>query len=60
VTTGAVLDEPLARLTGYTLGEHAVNGFLSGSAVIRLPRPSETTSVAATSPGAMRKARATT
>jgi peptidoglycan/LPS O-acetylase OafA/YrhL len=27
VTTGAVLDEPLAASTGFTLGEHAVNGF---------------------------------
>ncbi|MGE7418036.1 acyltransferase family protein [Methylobacterium tarhaniae] len=31
VTTGAILDEPLARLTGYTLGEHAVNGFFAVS-----------------------------
>ncbi|MGX7707320.1 acyltransferase family protein [Methylobacterium sp. Gmos1] len=31
VTTGHVLDEPLARLTGYTLGEHAVNGFFAVS-----------------------------
>ncbi|KMO13602.1 acyltransferase family protein [Methylobacterium indicum] len=31
VTTGAVLDEPLAHLTGYTLGEHAVNGFFAVS-----------------------------
>ncbi|TGD92745.1 acyltransferase family protein [Methylobacterium nonmethylotrophicum] len=31
VTTGAVLDEPLTRLTGYTLGEHAVNGFFAVS-----------------------------
>jgi peptidoglycan/LPS O-acetylase OafA/YrhL len=29
VTTGAVDDEPLARLTGFTLGEHAVNGFFA-------------------------------
>ncbi|RDJ21517.1 acyltransferase [Bosea caraganae] len=29
VTTGAVEDEPLARLTGFTLGEHAVNGFFA-------------------------------
>ncbi len=29
VTTGEVLDEPLARLTGFTLGEHAVNGFFA-------------------------------
>jgi peptidoglycan/LPS O-acetylase OafA/YrhL len=27
VTTGAVADEPLAAWTGFTLGEHAVNGF---------------------------------
>lgn len=27
VTTGVVMDEPLAALTGFTLGEHAVNGF---------------------------------
>jgi peptidoglycan/LPS O-acetylase OafA/YrhL len=27
VTTGAVMDEPLAAWTGFTLGEHAVNGF---------------------------------
>ena len=27
VTTGAVMDEPLAASTGFTLGEHAVNGF---------------------------------
>lgn len=27
VTTGAVPDEPLAAATGFTLGEHAVNGF---------------------------------
>ncbi|MCJ2013769.1 acyltransferase family protein [Methylobacterium sp. J-076] len=31
VTTGAVSDEPLARATGYTLGEHAVNGFFAVS-----------------------------
>lgn len=31
VTTGALLDEPLARSTGYTLGEHAVNGFFAVS-----------------------------
>ncbi len=31
VTTGALLDEPLAHLTGYTLGEHAVNGFFAVS-----------------------------
>lgn len=31
VTTGQVLDEPLAHLTGYTLGEHAVNGFFAVS-----------------------------
>ncbi|MCF4128613.1 acyltransferase family protein [Methylobacterium sp. SyP6R] len=31
VTTGAVLDEPLMHLTGYTLGEHAVNGFFAVS-----------------------------
>lgn len=31
VTTGAVADEPLHRLTGYTLGEHAVNGFFAVS-----------------------------
>ncbi|MDB5511725.1 MAG: hypothetical protein JWR08_1208, partial [Enterovirga sp.] len=29
VTTGRVEDEPLARLTGFTLGEHAVNGFFA-------------------------------
>ena len=29
VTTGEVQDEPLARLTGFTLGEHAVNGFFA-------------------------------
>ena len=27
VTTGVVMDEPLAAWTGFTLGEHAVNGF---------------------------------
>ena len=31
VATGAVADEPLARATGYTLGEHAVNGFFAVS-----------------------------
>jgi peptidoglycan/LPS O-acetylase OafA/YrhL len=31
VATGAAADEPLARLTGYTLGEHAVNGFFAVS-----------------------------
>lgn len=31
VTTGAVGDEPLMRLTGFTLGEHAVNGFFAVS-----------------------------
>ena len=31
VGTGAAGDEPLARLTGYTLGEHAVNGFFAVS-----------------------------
>ncbi len=31
VTTGHILDEPLARATGYTLGEHAVNGFFAVS-----------------------------
>jgi peptidoglycan/LPS O-acetylase OafA/YrhL len=31
VTTGQVLDEPLARATGFTLGEHAVNGFFAVS-----------------------------
>jgi len=31
VATGAAGDEPLARLTGYTLGEHAVNGFFAVS-----------------------------
>ena len=31
VATGAPGDEPLARLTGYTLGEHAVNGFFAVS-----------------------------
>lgn len=29
VTTGKVEDEPLAQLTGFTLGEHAVNGFFA-------------------------------
>jgi peptidoglycan/LPS O-acetylase OafA/YrhL len=29
VTTGIVEDEPLARLTGFTLGEHGVNGFFA-------------------------------
>jgi len=31
VATGAAGEEPLARLTGYTLGEHAVNGFFAVS-----------------------------
>ncbi|MET7245045.1 acyltransferase [Methylobacterium sp. EM32] len=31
VTSGHILDEPLTRLTGYTLGEHAVNGFFAVS-----------------------------
>jgi peptidoglycan/LPS O-acetylase OafA/YrhL len=31
VATGAAGDEPLAALTGYTLGEHAVNGFFAVS-----------------------------
>lgn len=31
VTTGALLDEPLTQATGYTLGEHAVNGFFAVS-----------------------------
>jgi peptidoglycan/LPS O-acetylase OafA/YrhL len=31
VTTGMVADEPLAALTGFTLGEHAVNGFFAVS-----------------------------
>lgn len=31
VATGAAGDEPLARATGYTLGEHAVNGFFAVS-----------------------------
>ena len=31
VATGAAGDEPLARVTGYTLGEHAVNGFFAVS-----------------------------
>jgi peptidoglycan/LPS O-acetylase OafA/YrhL len=31
VTTGHVLDEPLTQATGYTLGEHAVNGFFAVS-----------------------------
>lgn len=31
VATGAAADEPLARATGYTLGEHAVNGFFAVS-----------------------------
>jgi peptidoglycan/LPS O-acetylase OafA/YrhL len=29
VTTGEILNEPLARSTGFTLGEHAVNGFFA-------------------------------
>ncbi len=29
VVSGRVDDEPLARLTGFTLGEHAVNGFFA-------------------------------
>lgn len=29
VATGNPADEPLARLTGFTLGEHAVNGFFA-------------------------------
>jgi peptidoglycan/LPS O-acetylase OafA/YrhL len=29
VTSGRVLDEPLAASTGFTLGEHAVNGFFA-------------------------------
>ncbi|MCB8822088.1 acyltransferase family protein [Microvirga rosea] len=29
VTTGEVMDEPLAAWTGFTLGEHAVNGFFA-------------------------------
>jgi peptidoglycan/LPS O-acetylase OafA/YrhL len=29
VTSGNLLDEPLTRLTGFTLGEHAVNGFFA-------------------------------
>src|SRR5690606_23266723 len=29
VTTGSVFDEPLAASTGFTLGEHAVNGFFA-------------------------------
>lgn len=31
VTTGVVEDEPLTLLTGFTLGEHAVNGFFAVS-----------------------------
>ena len=31
VTTGRVEDEPLHALTGFTLGEHAVNGFFAVS-----------------------------
>ena len=31
VTSGHALDEPLTRLTGFTLGEHAVNGFFAVS-----------------------------
>ena len=31
VTSGNALDEPLARTTGFTLGEHAVNGFFAVS-----------------------------
>lgn len=30
-TTGQVADEPLRQLTGFTLGEHAVNGFFAVS-----------------------------
>jgi peptidoglycan/LPS O-acetylase OafA/YrhL len=29
VTSGRIEDEPLLRLTGFTLGEHAVNGFFA-------------------------------
>jgi peptidoglycan/LPS O-acetylase OafA/YrhL len=29
VTSGRIADEPLHRLTGFTLGEHAVNGFFA-------------------------------
>nr|WP_244937418.1 acyltransferase [Methylobacterium crusticola] len=29
VASGRIADEPLAALTGYTLGEHAVNGFFA-------------------------------
>ncbi|MGO4704277.1 acyltransferase family protein [Microvirga sp. 2MCAF38] len=29
VTTGSVADEPLAASTGFTMGEHAVNGFFA-------------------------------
>ncbi|WP_210491298.1 acyltransferase family protein [Microvirga antarctica] len=29
VTTGTIEDEPLTRATGFTLGEHAVNGFFA-------------------------------
>ncbi|GJE37900.1 peptidoglycan/LPS O-acetylase OafA/YrhL [Methylobacterium persicinum] len=31
VATGIAADEPLAKATGYTLGEHAVNGFFAVS-----------------------------
>ncbi|GBU18707.1 hypothetical protein AOPFMNJM_3116 [Methylobacterium jeotgali] len=31
VATGGLLDEPLTRATGFTLGEHAVNGFFAVS-----------------------------
>ncbi|WP_375457356.1 acyltransferase family protein [uncultured Methylobacterium sp.] len=31
VVSGSALDEPLARATGFTLGEHAVNGFFAVS-----------------------------
>ena len=31
VVSGAAIEEPLARSTGYTLGEHAVNGFFAVS-----------------------------
>ena len=31
VTSGSALEEPLARTTGFTLGEHAVNGFFAVS-----------------------------
>lgn len=34
ITTGRIEDEPLFRLTGFTLGEHAVNGFFAVSGLL--------------------------